>query len=278
MNYKQVKQMVRGVNTQDGAGVKLTRVLHRDTVEAFDPFLMLDSFDSENYEDFKRGFPQHPHRGIETISILKRGAMTHKDSIGNEDTITDNQVQWMTAGSGILHEEMLPQVEKMLGLQLWFNMSRDDKMKNPHYQALKEKDIKTMPMDYGQLRVIVGDHEELSAYQSEHHPLKILEFTMKAGTEVDVKVDMETSFIFTLLGDVKVGETKIKEKTAALFGEGDVVKIQALSDAVILYFESVPHREPIAWGGPIVMNTDEELRQAFNELRQGTFIKKEANY
>ena len=130
---RKISQQVRGYRTKDGAGVSLVRVLGNQTVEEYDPILMLDSFDSINPDDYTAGFPMHPHRGIETISYVYHGYMTHKDSLGNEDTIGDGEVQWMTAGSGILHEEKLPASERMLGVQLWLNLPAKDKMTAPAF-------------------------------------------------------------------------------------------------------------------------------------------------
>lgn len=278
MKNREVIKEVRGIQTEDGAGVKLTRVLHRDTIQSFDPFLMLDSFDSTNYEDFCRGFPQHPHRGIETISLLKEGAMTHKDTLGNEDTITSGEVQWMTAGSGILHSEMLPEVPRMLGLQVWLNMSAKNKMAKPDYKAIRKEEIEEVETNYGSHRLLIGEFDSHKGFKSEYHPLNIIEFNLKKDKEVTFKTSLETGFIFTLLGDVEVEGKEIKEKTAALLGEGDTVTLKARTDAVVLFFESEPHHEPVSWGGPIVMNTDEEIREAFNELRAGAFIKEQAEY
>ncbi|MDZ4910763.1 pirin family protein, partial [Clostridium perfringens] len=127
-------------------GVSLVRVLGNTTVETYDPILMLDSFDSTNPEEYTAGFPMHPHRGIETISLVVKGNMVHKDSLGNEDGITDGEVQWMTAGSGILHEEKLPASDKMLGVQLWLNMPRKHKMAPPEYHSIKKEEIKEIPI------------------------------------------------------------------------------------------------------------------------------------
>ena len=139
---RKIINAITGYVTKDGAGVKLVRVLGRDTIETYDPILMLDSFDSLNPIDYIAGFPEHPHRGIETISYVSKGKMTHKDSLGNEDTIGDGEVQWMTAGSGILHSETLPSSERLLGVQLWLNLPAKDKFCSPSYHSIKNSDIK----------------------------------------------------------------------------------------------------------------------------------------
>ena len=138
---------VRGYRTEDGAGVSLVRVLGNRTVRDYDPILMLDSFDSTNPEEYTAGFPMHPHRGIETISYVYCGHMTHRDSLGNEDTIGDGEMQWMTAGSGIMHEEKLPAAERLLGVQLWLNLPAKDKMMPPAYHSIKNPDIGEFDFD-----------------------------------------------------------------------------------------------------------------------------------
>ncbi len=156
---RKISQQVRGYRTTDGAGVSLVRVLGNQTVQAYDPILMLDSFDSTNPDDYTAGFPLHPHRGIETISYVYRGYMTHKDSLGNEDTIGDGEVQWMTAGSGIMHEEKLPAAERLLGVQLWLNLPAKDKMAPPAYHSIKNADIEDIDFNWGKLRLLAGEFE-----------------------------------------------------------------------------------------------------------------------
>lgn len=156
---RKIKQQVTGFRTQDGAGVSLVRVLGNGTVQEYDPILMLDSFDSTNPDDYTAGFPMHPHRGIETISYVYRGFMTHKDSLGNEDTIGDGEVQWMTAGSGIMHEEKLPAAERMLGVQLWLNLPSKDKMAPPAYHSIKNSEIEEIEIENGKLRLLAGEYE-----------------------------------------------------------------------------------------------------------------------
>lgn len=146
MNRK-IETKVKGFRTKDGAGVSLVRVLGHDNVKDFDPILMLDSFDSLNPEDYTAGFPIHPHRGIETISNLAEGRMLHRDSLGNEDMIESGEVQWMTAGSGILHEEQFPASERMLGVQLWLNLPKKDKMTGPEYKSINKADIKEIEIE-----------------------------------------------------------------------------------------------------------------------------------
>lgn len=272
---RSVKNKVVGYKTQDGAGVSLVRVLGGQTVEEYDPLLMLDSFDSTNYDDYKKGFPLHPHRGIETISYLYYGAMTHKDTMGNVDTITDGEVQWMTAGSGLLHEEMLPESERILGVQIWLNLPKKDKMAKPHYKAIKKDEIEEIEIENGKIRLLAGNYKDHKGYQSKYLPLDFYDIHLNSNSsfEIDVKEDKSIT-LFTLAGDIEVEGEIIKEKTAAKLSKGDKIKINSLDKKVqILLLSSDKLDEPVAWGGPIVMNTRDELIQANMELRNGTFIK-----
>lgn len=275
MNRK-IKEKMVGSPAIDGAGVHLTRVLGHSTVAEFDPVLMLDSFDSVNPKDYIAGFPMHPHRGIETISYVYRGKMMHRDNIGFEDTISDGEVQWMTAGSGILHEEKLPASERMLGLQLWLNLPAKDKMCTPKYRAIKNEEIPEISVDGGMIRLLAGKYREYMGFQSEHLPVNYYDVTLEAGAELSIPSDMDESItLFTLLGEVYVEGELVKEKVAVKLTEGDTLHIKAGENGVkLMYFASKALKEPVAWGGPIVMNTREELYEAFRELDAGTFMKR----
>lgn len=275
-----VKEVVTGFKTMDGAGVHLVRVLGNETVREFDPILMLDSFDSVNPDDYTAGFPMHPHRGIETISYVYRGAMTHRDSLGNEDTIRDGEVQWMTAGSGILHEEKLPATERMLGVQLWLNLPSKDKMVSPAYHSIKKDEIQEIPFNNGKIRLLAGKYGSYQGYVSNYLPLDYYDIHLDENSSVEISTQMEASvLLFTLMGKITVGGKIIQEKTAVKLSQGDVVKIESFEQKVqVLFVSSVAIDEPIAWGGPIVMNTKEELNQAFDDLRNGTFLQSEIKY
>lgn len=275
-----VKEVVTGFKTMDGAGVHLVRVLGNETVREFDPILMLDSFDSVNPDDYTAGFPMHPHRGIETISYVYRGAMTHRDSLGNEDTIRDGEVQWMTAGSGILHEEKLPATERMLGVQLWLNLPSKDKMVSPAYHSIKKDEIQEIPFNNGKIRLLAGKYGSYQGYVSNYLPLDYYDIHLDENSSVEISTQMEASvLLFTLIGKMAVGGKIIQEKTAVKLSQGDVVKIESFEQKVqVLFVSSVAIDEPIAWGGPIVMNTKEELNQAFDDLRNGTFLQSEIKY
>ena len=277
---RKIKQEVRGYRTIDGAGVSLVRVLGHRTVEEYDPILLLDSFDSTNPADYTAGFPMHPHRGIETISYVYRGFMTHRDSLGNEDTIGDGEVQWMTAGSGIMHEEKLPAAERLLGVQLWLNLPAKDKMAPPAYHSIKKSEIEEVEFDWGKIRLLAGQFEGRKGYMSKYLPLNYYDLHLNPNASVLLNTESERAvMVFTLLGDAYIGGDLVKEKTAVRLTSGDYVNIKTTDKkAQVLFISSISLNEPISWGGPIVMNTKEELNKAFDDLRKGTFIQKAISY
>lgn len=277
---RKIKEKIKGFRTKDGAGVSLVRVLSNQTIESYDPILMLDSFDSLNPEDYAAGFPMHPHRGIETISLISQGNMIHRDSLGNEDTITSGEVQWMTAGSGILHEEMLPASDRMLGVQLWLNMAGKDKMSRPEYHSIKKDQIEEIPLEGGILRLISGQYKGHKGFQGKYQPLDYYHILLKKEEKLTIEMEKDKSvMVFLLLGDAKVAGERVEEKTAVKLTEGTSLDLESLdADTEILFISSEKLNEPVAWGGPIVMNTREELNLAFTELRNGNFLKESMDY
>lgn len=275
---RKIKNKITGYRTVDGAGVSLVRVLGNKTVSEFDPILMLDSFDSEDPKDYIAGFPDHPHRGIETISYVYEGSMTHKDSLGNEDTINSGEVQWMTAGSGIIHAESLPASKRLLGVQLWLNLPEKDKMCDPKYLAIKNENIKEIEIPAGKLRLLAGTYLDHQGYQSKYLPLDYYDIHLKSG-EIKIDTAEESSImLFTLLGEIMVGGEKIEEKTAVKLTSGNYVKIEAEGEAQVLFVSSKKLDEPVFWGGPIVMSSKEDLYQAYIDLETGQFLKKKIDY
>ena len=275
-----VKKQVTGFRTTDGAGVSLVRVLGHGTTKDFDPILMLDSFDSTNPDDYTAGFPIHPHRGIETISYLYKGKMVHKDSLGNEDAIGDGEVQWMNSGSGIMHEEMVPAADRLLGVQLWLNLPAKDKMSKPSYNSIKRDEIKEIEIDGGMIRLVAGSYGDVEGYKGEHLPLDYYDIHLNENSSFTIDTEEDASImLFTLIGDIYVGDELIKEKTAAKLSQGTSVEFKTKDKkAQILYIKSQALNEDIAWAGPIVMNTQEEIQQAHYDLRNGTFVKEKIDY
>jgi redox-sensitive bicupin YhaK (pirin superfamily) len=276
MALRQVIRTVKGHPTVDGAGVHLVRALGTRTVEDFDPFLMLDSFDSHEPRDYIKGFPFHPHRGIETITYLLEGQMEHQDSLGNKGLIGSGESQWMTAGSGIMHQEMPLASKWLLGLQIWLNLPRDKKMIQPAYFDINKDMIPVVLTDFGEVRIIVGQYGSKIGVKPPNIQATLLDFLVKPGQTAQIPTKSEeTAFIFQILGDSDIEGQVYEEKTTVLFGSGDSIAVTAVGpkDLRFLYFQGPPVKEPIAWGGPIVMNTDAELKVAFAELESGQFIK-----
>lgn len=222
----------------------------------------------------------HPHRGIETISYVYRGFMTHRDSLGNEDTIGNGEVQWMTAGSGILHEEKLPPAERLLGVQLWLNLPAKDKMVAPAYWTIKNHEIQEIPLENGKVRLLAGEYEGRKGHQSKYLPLDYYDIHLEPQASVTINTKRERSImLFTLVGECYIGGELVKEKTAVKLTEGDYVEIKAADKPVqVLFISSVRLDEPIPWGGPVVMNTREELKQAFTDLENDTFLQDKITY
>ncbi len=277
---REIKTKVKGFRTKDGAGVNLVRVLGHDTVKEFDPILMLDSFDSVDPDEYTAGFPFHPHRGIETISYLYKGKMVHRDSLGNEDAIGDGEVQWMNSGSGIMHEEELPASERLLGVQLWLNLPAKEKMSKPSYNSIKRDEIKEIEIDGGMIRLLSGSYKDQEGYKGEHLPLDYYDIHLEKNSSLILETENDASvMIFTLNGDAYIGDELIEEKTAVKLTQGDSVEIKSTDrDSQILYIKSYALNEDIEWAGPIVMNTKDEIRQAYSDLQSDNFVKEKIDY
>lgn len=274
-----IKKIVTGRNAVDGAGVRLVRVFGNSDTADFDPFLMLDAFDSTDPQDYIKGFPWHPHRGIETITYLVKGQIDHGDSLGNHGSIMDGDCQWMTAGSGIIHQEMPQPAERMLGFQLWLNLPAKDKMTHPAYNGITADKVPIVTEPEAKVHVIAGNYKgQEGAAKGDFVELLYLDVELEPEVQWSVNVDGSlTLFVYILEGSASFGESfsePVKEKHAILFGKGDMFRIKSSDQgARFVLLAGKPLNEPIAWGGPIVMNTQEELNLAFKELEEDSFIK-----
>lgn len=273
-----IRKIVSGQKTQDGAGVHLVRVISRPDVIDFDPFLMLDAFDSYNPDDYIKGFPWHPHRGIETVTYLIQGDIEHGDSLGNKGSILDGGCQWMTAGGGILHQEMPQASERMLGVQLWLNLPAKDKMTRPQYREIVSENIPKVKKEGTTVAIISGKYDDVSgAVHGDYVKMTFLD--VELGNESEFQLDTnpeDTVFIYTVYGSGSFEGQMVDAKSGVLFENGEHFKVKAMDSGLrFLLFTGKPLKEPIAWGGPIVMNTREELNQAFQDLEDGTFIRKD---
>jgi len=299
MSLRPIKQIIQTKPTIEGAGVKLQRAFGFGKTKEFDPFLLLDDFRNDNPDDYLAGFPWHPHRGIETITYVLAGSVEHGDSLGNRGKMTAGDVQWMTAGSGILHQEM-PKGDlegRMHGFQLWANLPASLKMTKPRYQDIPSTAIPEVIDDDGtQVRVICGEfwgkrgpvegvaadpnYLDISVPPNQRKRLKI-EITRNAFAYVFAGSGMfrDASDPHAVLTD-QVAQPEaapvydVKNHSLVLFDSGDEITVQAGPEGIrFLLVSGKPIEEPVAWYGPIVMNTQEQLRQAMADLEQGTFIK-----
>lgn len=289
MNKRIATQIVRGKKAIDGAGVHLRRVLGIRTIQDFDPFLMLDGFDSENPEDYIKGFPWHPHRGIETITYLVKGNIEHGDSLGNSGTIGDLECQWMTAGSGIIHQEMPQASKQMLGCQIWVNLPKKYKMTNPSYGDITKDKIKVIKEENASIRILAGKYKgKRGAFKGKYVKVQYLDVELAPNKTwvYSETPNNETLFIYLLDGTLSVDNhlSYYEDKACAiLFSSFDEDEENSSNDSVVVrsgvegarfvLLAAKPLHEPIAWGGPIVMNTQDELQVAFQELEKETFIK-----
>ena len=275
---KNIRKVVTGTNQVDGAGVHLVRVLGPETTQEFDPFLMLDAFDSKNPADYIKGFPWHPHRGIETVTYLIAGDIEHGDSLGNTGSILDGGCQWMTAGSGIIHQEMPQATPRMLGLQLWINLPRKTKFVPPQYRDITAAMIPKVQESAGTVGVIAGTYgKSKGATQGDYVSALLLDVTLKSNADWFLPIDPQATLVIYIVEGAGIfGTPPQREEShrALLFGDGDEFRVQAGAEGMrFVLFAGKPLHEPIAWGGPIVMNTQEELDQAFDEIDKGTFIR-----
>ena len=271
-----VERLVQGRATSDGAGVKLTRVLTQDLQRRLDPFLMLDAFGSDSRDDYIGGFPDHPHRGFETITYMLEGRMRHRDSAGNEGLLSSGGVQWMTAGRGVIHSEMPEQEDgRMEGFQLWLNLPASDKLCPPWYRDIPGTEIPEWRSDGATVRVIAGHSHGVDGLveRPATQPL-YLDLHLAAGTRVEQPLpDAHNAFVYVYRGQLRIGDEEVRPQRMAILANtpgSDGVAIEAGPEgARAILVAGRPLREPIAQYGPFVMNTNAEIFQAVEDFRAG---------
>ena len=273
-----VERLIAGQPTSDGAGVKLTRVLTQPLQRRLDPFLMLDAFGTDNPQDYIGGFPDHPHRGFETVTYMIAGRMRHRDSAGHEGLLSNGGVQWMTAGRGVIHSE-LPEQEDggMEGFQLWLNLAAKDKMRAPWYRDIQSAEIPEFTTAEGvQVRAIAGrSHGVDGAMQREVTEPLYLDVALPAGTSFAQALPAShNAFVYVYRGALQIGGTEVPVQRMAILanrGEADGVVLEATAPARALLIAGKPLGEPIAQYGPFVMNTNDEIFQAVKDFQSGRF-------
>lgn len=275
-----VARTLQGLPASDGAGVKLTRVIGQPGLDRLDPFLLLDEFRSDTPGDYLGGFPDHPHRGFETVTYMLAGRMRHRDSAGNSGLLVPGSVQWMTAGRGLVHSEMPEQVDGLMwGFQLWVNLPAKDKMSAPRYQDIAPERIPEVALDGGgRVRVIAGALGDVRGpVQAEATAPLYLDIELPANADFATAVPAgHHAFVYPFVGEVTVlasqRDTPLARGTLGVLGEGDGVRLRAGADgARVLLVAGRPLQEPVARYGPFVMNTQDELREAFADFQAGRF-------
>ena len=281
---REVIDTIKPQAVMEGAGVRLRRSIATATLDHLDPFLLFDHFGSENPEDYIKGFPMHPHRGIETVTYMINGHVNHTDSMGNSGTIGSGDIQWMTAGGGIMHEEMpQPAQEEMVGFQLWVNLPARLKMTTPRYQDVSSNQIpETSREDGVKIRVIAGEVDGVRGAVSEiYADPAYLDVSIPANGSFSHPVEKgHTVFAYVFEGrgifgtGEKALEKPVSQPGLVVFGDGDYIQAGATNEPVrFLLVSGKPLDEPIARYGPFVMNTQQEIQQALEDLRNGTFVR-----
>jgi redox-sensitive bicupin YhaK (pirin superfamily) len=284
MAVKPVIHVINAMKTSDGAGVSLYRSLGQSQFARLDPFLMLDEFGTENPDDYIAGFPSHPHRGFETVTYMLEGHMLHEDHLGNRGDLRSGDVQWMTAGRGIIHSEMPQQSQgAMRGFQLWINLPASEKMKPASYKDISAQDIPVFKGDDGvNVKVIAGSlsiADQLVSGPVQGISTKPIywDIHLSAGAQFNYSMSDEFNiFLYIYEGDVEVGEQegvkRFASKQAVVLGKGEFVKIKAVSQAKVLLLAAIPLKEPVVQYGPFVMNTREEIEQAISDYQNNELV------
>ena len=275
---RELTSITSGLPTTDGDGVKMTRLIGTPELNMLDPFLLLDAFESDQPEDYIGGFPSHPHRGFETVTYLLAGRMRHKDSAGHEGVIEAGGVQWMTAAKGIVHSEMPEQENGLLqGFQLWLNLPKSEKMNDPAYQEFSVNDIPVDRLENGsEIRVISGQTNQGTkgpVINNYVNPI-YMDITLPAGQQFEQTLNSsDNAFIYVIEGMLSVGELQktITNREMGILGNGDQVSVTAKETSRFLLIAAQPLNEPVARGGPFVMNTKAEVLQAFEDFQNNRF-------
>ncbi|HKD47383.1 MAG TPA: pirin family protein [Rhizomicrobium sp.] len=273
---RSVIQVTNGQPVSDGAGVRMTRMIGTPKLRTFDPFLMLDFFSSEAASDYQAGFPNHPHRGFETVTYMLAGRMRHKDNHGHEGVIESGGIQWMTAGRGVIHSEMPEQTDGLMkGFQLWVNLPARLKMTEPAYFEFNGDALPVEMRDGAIVKILAGKTSRgtTSPVASTHAGVLYFDVDLSPGASFREPVPAENAAAVVLFeGTATIVGRELANPSVAVLGEGDAVQVTAgTGGARFLFLSGRPLREPVAWAGPFVMNNDTQLRQAFADYQAGRF-------
>ena len=272
---RSIQKVIQGVQTTDGAGVNLTRIIGSMELNMLDPFLLLDEFGSDNPKDYIAGFPPHPHRGFETITYMLNGKFRHKDSAGNEGYLTDGSVQWMTAGRGVIHSEMPEQTEGLVrGFQLWLNLPKEKKMIEPAYNDISAERIPKVDFEGGRARIISGKFLGISGPGKPHTGMLYYDIVLDLSTHFSMPIDNGwNAFIYIYEGSVQLDREVNKGHLIVLDQEGELDLTAGQKGAKFIVVAGEPLNEPVARGGPFVMNSKGEVLKAFEDYQDGILDK-----
>lgn len=286
-----IEKIITAQASSDGDGVKIARSIGSRELVDINPFLLLDELRSDDAADYIGGFPSHPHRGFETVTYMLAGQMRHKDSAGNEGVIRAGDIQWMTAGSGIIHSEMPEQTEgRLWGFQFWINLPAEQKMRAPRYQEIASQDIPEVILDNGKVRVLSGEINSASDQKTSNKKIRdektsgaikdiatqplLLDVQLNEGCWQTHLPSQHVALVYIYRGEAKIDDKKISAQQLAILSAGDEIHLQANNQSFgALILAATPINEPIVRSGPFVMNTQEELQQAYNDYRSGNFVK-----
>ena len=274
---RKITQIIRGQDTSDGAGVKLKRIMGSSELNQLDPFLLLDEFKNDDPDDYAAGFPDHPHRGFETVTYMMAGEFTHRDSKGNHGHLKSGSVQWMTAGKGLIHSEMPEQTDGLAwGYQLWLNLPAKYKMTEPKYQDLPSEILPVVEKDGVKVKILAGEYQGTKSPGKSFIPFTYLDVDLKPGSVFTQPAPSDqNAFIYVFEGKAKTGSneepTYIKTGYLGVFDQGDSVRVENSEDKPtrFLFASAQKLNEPVARGGPFVMNTPGEIKKAFLDYQTG---------
>ena len=279
MGLTSVSKIIEPMPATDGAGVKLKRAIGTPELDYLDPFLMLDEFGSDNAEDYIAGFPPHPHRGIETVTYMLKGEFEHQDSTGAKGNMKSGDVQWMKTGRGIIHSEMPAMSEgKLQGFQLWINMPAELKKNKPEYIYIDSKQMQTYKDIDKKITIIAGKFKDVEGPVSKHNVEPIyFDIELKEGKEFNFELSStHNSFIYLVEGSIKIGDqahASIQNSKLIILNKENNLKVLGLKNSKFLLISGKPIGEPIVRGGPFVMNTQAEIKEAIQDFHNGTFAK-----
>ena len=274
---RELIQIIEGLETSDGAGVKLRRIIGGPDLNMLDPFLLFDEFGSDDPDDYMSGFPPHPHRGFETITYMLNGKFKHKDSAGNEGYLSDGSVQWMTAGKGVIHSEMPEQTDGLSrGFQLWLNLPKKLKMIEPSYNDIPAESIPKVNIPGGYIKVICGEINGMRGPGRAHTGMLYYDISLSSGNNIEISVvDDWNSFIYIYNGKAKIANRSLNSGQLGVFSDSGIVDLHAdgSSDLKCIIVGGEKLNEPVARGGPFVMNTKAEILKAFSDYQEGILTK-----